>query len=48
MVTTKDQESDRVWGMRQGAVDYLVKPVDGADLVAKANEFLKEPEDTEA
>lgn len=48
MVTTKDQESDRVWGMRQGAVDYLVKPVDGADLVAKANEFLKETGDPEA
>ena len=25
MVTTKDQETDRIWGMRQGAVDYLVK-----------------------
>ena len=48
MVTTKDQESDRVWGMRQGAVDYLVKPVDGADLVAKANEFLRESGDPEA
>ena len=48
MVTTKDQESDRVWGMRQGAVDYLVKPVDGEDLVAKANEFLKETGDPEA
>lgn len=41
MVTTKDQESDRVWGMRQGAVDYLVKPVDASALVAKANEVLK-------
>jgi twitching motility two-component system response regulator PilH len=40
MVTTKDQESDRIWGMRQGAVDYLVKPVDASDLVAKANEVL--------
>jgi twitching motility two-component system response regulator PilH len=40
MVTTKDQESDRIWGMRQGAVDYLVKPVDAVDLVAKANEVL--------
>ena len=40
MVTTKDQESDRIWGMRQGAVDYLVKPVDATDLVAKANEVL--------
>ena len=26
MVTSKAQESDRVWGLRQGAVDYLVKP----------------------
>jgi twitching motility two-component system response regulator PilH len=41
MVTTKHQESDRVWGMRQGAVDYLIKPVDATDLVAKANEVLQ-------
>jgi len=27
MMSTKDQESDRVWGLRQGAFDYLVKPV---------------------
>lgn len=33
--TTKDQETDKIWGMRQGAKDYLVKPVDGADLLAK-------------
>src|SRR5690606_5733505 len=25
MITTKSQETDRIWGMRQGAVDYLVK-----------------------
>jgi len=43
MVTTKDQETDRIWGMRQGAIDYLVKPVDASDLVAKANELLNEP-----
>jgi twitching motility two-component system response regulator PilH len=36
MVTSKSQESDRVWGMRQGAVDYLVKPVSTAELVEKA------------
>jgi twitching motility two-component system response regulator PilH len=41
MVPTKNQESDRVWGMRQGAVDYLIKPVDATDLVAKANEVLQ-------
>lgn len=27
IVTTKDQETDKVWGMRQGAKDYCVKPV---------------------
>ncbi|MDQ2076576.1 twitching motility response regulator PilH [Marinimicrobium sp. ABcell2] len=27
IVTTKDQQTDRVWGMRQGAKDFLVKPV---------------------
>lgn len=43
MVTTKDQETDRIWGMRQGAVDYMVKPVNASDLVAKANEVLQQP-----
>jgi twitching motility two-component system response regulator PilH len=33
--TTKDQETDKIWGMRQGAKDYLVKPVSAADLIAK-------------
>ena len=40
MVTTKSQESDRIWGMRQGAVDYIVKPVTASDLVAIAEEIL--------
>lgn len=35
MVTTKDQQTDRTWGMRQGAVDYLVKPVDTAELLER-------------
>lgn len=35
MCTTKGQETDRVWGMRQGAVDYLVKPVVAEELIAK-------------
>ncbi len=35
MVSTKNQETDRVWGMRQGARDYLVKPVDESELIAK-------------
>jgi twitching motility two-component system response regulator PilH len=33
--TTKSQETDKVWGMRQGARDYVVKPVNPADLLAK-------------
>jgi twitching motility two-component system response regulator PilH len=36
MVTSKSQESDRVWGLRQGAVDYLVKPVAMDQLLRKA------------
>jgi twitching motility two-component system response regulator PilH len=35
MCTSKNQETDRVWGMRQGARDYISKPVDAADLKAK-------------
>ncbi len=33
IVTTKDQETDRVWGKRQGASDYLTKPVDESLLM---------------
>jgi len=33
--TSKNQETDRVWGMRQGARDYITKPVNGAELFAK-------------
>lgn len=32
IVTTKDQETDRVWGMRQGAKAYLTKPIDEKEL----------------
>ena len=35
MCTSKNQETDKVWGMRQGARDYIVKPVTQADLLAK-------------
>ncbi len=41
MVTSKGQETDKIWGLRQGAVDYMVKPVSPADqLVAKAESTL--------
>lgn len=33
MVTSKDQESDKAWGLRQGAVDYLMKPVNDTELL---------------
>lgn len=33
--TTKGQETDRIWGLRQGATDYMVKPVNAAELLAK-------------
>ena len=39
MCTSKGQETDKVWGMRQGARDYLVKPVDGEELVARIRAF---------
>ncbi|UCE90462.1 MAG: response regulator [Pseudomonadota bacterium] len=40
IVTTKDQETDRVWGLRQGAKDYVTKPVDESELVNKMNTAL--------
>lgn len=33
IVTTKDQETDRVWGMRQGAKAYLTKPIEESELI---------------
>ncbi|HKX56720.1 MAG TPA: response regulator, partial [Xanthomonadales bacterium] len=33
MVSSRDSETDRAWGMRQGAKDYLTKPVDGHTLL---------------
>jgi twitching motility two-component system response regulator PilH len=35
MCTSKNQETDKVWGMRQGARDYVVKPVKADELIAK-------------
>jgi len=40
MVTSKGQETDRIWGLRQGAVDYMVKPVSMDQLVEKAQAAL--------
>ena len=40
LVTTKDQETDRVWGMRQGAKAYLTKPVNEGELVEMIQNLL--------
>ena len=33
--TSKGQETDKIWGLRQGAQDYLAKPIKGEELLAK-------------
>ena len=40
IITTKDQETDRVWGKRQGAKDYLTKPVDEQLLIDAIKKVL--------
>ena len=37
LCTSKSQETDKIWGLRQGARDYLVKPVDRDELLGKIN-----------
>ena len=39
LCTSKNQETDRVWGLRQGARDYVVKPVQADDLIAKIKQL---------
>ena len=40
IVTTKDQETDKVWAKRQGAKDYIVKPVKEKGLIEHVNMVL--------
>ena len=40
IVSTKDQETDRVWGKRQGAKEYLTKPVNERDLISIIHSVL--------
>jgi twitching motility two-component system response regulator PilH len=40
LVSSKGQPTDLIWGLRQGAVDYLVKPVSAQELVEKAQALL--------
>jgi twitching motility two-component system response regulator PilH len=41
IVSTKNQPTDRVWGLRQGAKEYLTKPVDETALMAAIASVLK-------
>ena len=40
LVTTKDQETDKVWGMRQGAKAYITKPFNENALIEVINGLL--------
>jgi len=40
VVTTKSQEADKVWALRQGARDYIIKPVTETDLLSKIHAVL--------
>jgi twitching motility two-component system response regulator PilH len=44
LVTTKDQETDRMWGMRQGARAYLTKPFSEEELARMIEETLGSPD----
>jgi twitching motility two-component system response regulator PilH len=41
MLTSKSQDSDRYWGLKQGADDYMTKPFDDVELVTNVNKLLK-------
>ncbi|MDS4019469.1 MAG: response regulator [Candidatus Competibacter sp.] len=40
IVTTKDQETDKIWGARQGAKGYVIKPVEESTLFEAINQYL--------
>lgn len=40
IVSTKSMETDKAWGMRQGAKDYIVKPPREDELIARINALL--------
>jgi twitching motility two-component system response regulator PilH len=40
LVTTKDQDTDKVWGMRQGAKAYVTKPIREEELVTTLKTLL--------
>jgi len=40
IVTSKDQESDKFWGMKQGADEYLIKPFKPEDLLKVVKKYI--------
>jgi DNA-binding response OmpR family regulator len=40
IISSKSQESDRFWGMKQGADEYMVKPFDEKTLLANVAKFM--------
>jgi len=40
MLSSKDQETDKVWGVRQGASDYIIKPAEESKLIEAINKLL--------
>ena len=40
LVTTKDQDTDRVWGMRQGAKAYMTKPFSETELADTITKYV--------
>ena len=40
IVTTKSMETDRVWGLRQGAKDFMVKPVAESELLGRIQKLI--------
>lgn len=41
MISTKDQDTDRIWAKRQGAKDYITKPVTESELLSKIKAALE-------
>lgn len=39
IVSSKDAETDRIWGLRQGAKEYMIKPIRPDDLLARVKEL---------
>lgn len=39
LCTTKGQPTDKIWGLRQGARDYIVKPIVAEELLQKISKF---------